>query len=495
VAYVSSWVDTYKQAGVEMNLYKHYGWHHNYKAFLLGDRIIGEDGSESPVVRASNLTVGSKIHAPFTNFTEAGSAAEWSRIFNLIYNRPNTEHYQFVALALMASPLVKLFDVSGWHGIPVAMTGDGGHGKTAVGRAACSIYGRGDAFIFQANSATINSVDPFVAGLQNLPCVFDELTGRDPRDVSGKLYALSNGGSRMRADQKGNLSAVNHEWDMIGQINGNTNITESMRVLEKTVSDASSVRVFEINITDQNGNKLFAGVNVQELLEELDGHHGVVGRMFLRYAMKHREKLREDFLTLRAKLGYESPTYDPKERFFIDLIATAIIAGRILTELGIIKFNLLKIQDWAIAHIMDMRLMRSETAYTVDEQVAALLSGLGGHILATKHVSKTGAEMPMDSFRIFGAVHARLVLGAGEERLIVSSRAIDEWCAKAGHQPRIFRRALKEAGYVKAGHPDKFTLTQGTNIPSTRERVIEFVYEKVSGIAISNEHLDVQVIA
>ena len=481
VAYTNSWLGSYKKAGVEMATFKHYGWHNNYETFLLGDQAINVDGSEHTVIRASNITKGSKLDEPFTNFKPEGSASEWGRIFCEIYNRPNTEHYQFVSLALMASPLVGLFDVTGWHGIPVAMTGEGGHGKTAVGRAACSIYGKGDSFVFQANSATSNAFDPFVAGLRNLPCVFDELTGRDPKQVSDKLYGLSNGGARMRADQRGNLSSVNHKWDMIGQINGNTNITESMRLLEKTVSDASSVRIFEINVGASNGSNLFDAINVPKMLEELEKHYGHVGRMLLKASMAERIKLREAFLKMRSKLGYESPNYDPRERFYIDLIATALIAGQLLKNMGIINFDLNRIKDWSIAHIMEMRIMRQETTYSVDEQVASLLSSLGGHILATKHINKTGVELPMDAFRINGSIHARLVLGANEERLIVSSRVVDEWCTKNGVQPRIFRKNMKESGYLKAGASDRFTLSQGTNIPSTRERVLEFVYSKVSG--------------
>lgn len=481
MSYVQSWLEKFKQTGVEINTFKHYGWHDEFQSFLLGDRILLKDGSENPVVRATNITPGSRIHTDFTNFHSQGSPSQWAGIFNDIYNRPGAEHYQFAALALMSSPLVALFSVDTWHGIPVAFTGEGGHGKTSLGMAACSIYGRGSSFVFDTKNSTMNAFDPYVGGLRNLPCVLDELTGRDPRQVSDKLYALSNGGGRERADQKGNMSAVRHKWDLNGLITGNTNITESMHQLERNQADASAVRVFEVTITADNGRNLFNGINVPEMLNELQEHYGEIGRIFLRASMMERMKIRDSFLKLRGKLGYESKTYDPRERFFIDLIATAIIGGQMLKNMGYIHFDLARIRDWAMSHIMEMRLMRTESTMTAEDQLAAFFGSLGGHMLYTKDISRSVVETPMDSHRLYGDVRARIATNS--QRAIVSSRAMDEWCSNAGVQPRLFRKQLRDSGYIKIGAPEKFTLAIGTNLPSVQERVVEFVYDKVINAA------------
>lgn len=481
MAYTQAWLEKFKQTGVEINTFKHYGWHDDYTSFLLGDRLLMKDGTENPVIRATNITPGSRIHTDFTNFTSAGSAQQWSGIFNDIYNRPGAEAYQFASLALMASPLVALFDVDGWNGIPVAFTGEGGQGKTSVGMAACSIYGRGKSFVFDTKNSTMNAFDPFVGGLHNLPCVLDELTGREPHQVSDKLYALSNGGGKDRADQKGNMSAIRHSWQLIGLITGNTNITESMHQLEKQRADASAVRIFEVTITAQNGSKLFEGVNVPEQLNMLQLHYGIIGREFLKLSMFERVKLRDAFLKMRSKFGYESATYEPRERFFIDLIATAHIGGIILKNMGYIQFDLKRVQEWAMNHIMEMRLMRSESTYSIDDQLAAFFGSLVGHMLYTKDISRSVVESPMDSHRLYGDVKARVAAQA--QRLIVSSRAMDEWCTKMGVQPRAFRKQLKESGYLKPNAPEKFTLAVGTNLPSAQERVVEFVFDKVINAA------------
>jgi hypothetical protein len=484
MAYVQSWLEKFKQSGVEINTFKQYGWQDNFQSFLFGDRLMMKDGTENTIIRATNITPGSRIHTDFTNFIAQGSATEWAGIFNDIYNRPGAEHFQFTALALMVSPLVALFDVDGWNGIPVALTGEGANGKTSLGRAACSIYGRGESFVFDTKNSTMNAFDPFVAGLNNMPCVLDELTGRDPKQVSDKLYGLSNGGGRDRADQKGNMSAVRHKWKLIGLITGNTNITESMHQLEKERADASAVRVFEILITAQNGAKLFEGVNVPEMLNRLSEHFGVIGREFTKASMYDRIKLREAFLKVRSKLGYESKTYEPRERFFIDLIATVVVGSKILKAMGYVHFELEKVKDWAMSHIMEMRLMRSESVYTAEDQLAAFFGSLVGHIVYTKDINRTHIENPMESYRLIGDVKARIAIGKGNERVIVSSRALDEWCTKAALQPRVFRKQLRERGYIKADAPEKFTLTLGTNLPSAQERVVEFIPEKVINVAV-----------
>lgn len=481
MAYTSSWLEKFKQTGVEINTYKHYGWHDNYEAFLFGDRLMRKDGSESTIIRATSITAGSRLDTDFRNFTHQGSAKEWAGIFNDIYNRPGAEPYMFASLALMASPLVALFEVDDWNGIPVAFTGDGGQGKTSVGMAACSIYGRGKSFVFDTKNSTMNAFDPFVAAMGNLPCVLDELTGREPIQMSDKLYALSNGGGRDRADQKGNLSAVRHSWKLISLITGNTNITESMHRLEKQRADASAVRIFEVTITAENGAKLFHGINVQEMLSRLHEHYGLIGRQFVKLSMFERAKLREAFLNLRRKLGYESTSYDTRERFYIDLIATAHIGGIILKNMGYIQFDLKRVQEWAMNHINELRVMRAESFYTADDQLASFFATLVGHMIYTKDISRTVVEAPMDNHRLTGDIKARIATNA--RRVIVSSRAMDEWCAKANIPPRIFRKQLRELGYIKANAPEKFTLGSGTNIPSVQERVVEFEYDKVINAA------------
>lgn len=481
--YLMDWLASYKRHNIEINTYKHYGWHKDFTGFLFGDRMLNSDGTEVSVIRASNMSGGNKLDEPFANAVETGSVAEWSRLFNLIYNRKGAEHYQFTALALLSSPIVGLVNLDQFKGIPIAMTGDGGSGKTSLAMAACAAYGKPSAFLFEATSATINSFDPFIAGLKHLPCVLDELTGRDPKQVSDKLYALCNGGSRPRADQKGNLSNVNHSWNLISFITGNTNITESMRQLEKTRADASMVRIFEIFI-DKNANaKLFKDLDVAATLKQLFEHTGGAGRMFVKALMEDPEKVRAAFMNTRERLMRDVPNYDTRERFYIDLITTAIVGGRIWKALGLIEFDLKAVEVWAVKHIMDLRAIRAEHLSSTDEQVGSLLGWLAGSILVTKGMTRGAVEPAIETVRFNGVAKARMVIGAGQERFIVAARALKEWCGENGVSYRVFINTLTDAGYIKVGSPDKATITMGTNVAGTQERVVEFVYEKVSGAA------------
>lgn len=482
-AYMADWLGAYKQHGIEINTFKHYGWHHNHSCFLFGDRMITPDGSERQVIRASNLKTGSKIREGFSDFTATGNEEDWIRIFNLIYNRNGAEHYQFTAIALMSSPLIGLLDLEGFKGIPVALTGDSGIGKTSVGKAAASAYGRPDAFTLEANSATINAFDPFVAGVQSMPCILDELTGRDPKQVSDKLYSLSNGESRARASVDGTMSGVRHTWRLVALITGNTNITESMRQLEKTRADASMVRIFEIFVNKEDSARLFADLDVQAHLDQLFRHSGHVGRKFVLYAMKHKHDIREDFIRVRERLMKKIPDYDTKERFFLDLIAVTVLAGKILTELGAIQFDLKRVEAWALNHILELREIRADYLTSTDDLVGNLIGWLHGNILVTKGMSKGHTEPALESVRLLGPTKARMVVGSGQERFLVSARAVKEWCSENNTSYRGFLQALKNAGYLRDGAPDRAVLTMGTQYPSNQERVLEFVYEKVSGVA------------
>jgi hypothetical protein len=156
------------------------------------------------------------------------------------------------------------------------------------------------------------------------------------------------------------------------------------------------------------------------------------------------------------------------------------MGGRIFKQLGYINFNIENVRDWALNHIVEMRSMRTESSYSTEDRVAQFISSLNGHILVTKHFDRATQESPLDGYMLRGEVKARMAINS--RKLIVSYKAFEEWC-KDTHVPVMaMRRELVAEGFLVNGADNRQTITKGTTLPSGQQRVLEFVFDRVSGM-------------
>lgn len=473
IDYTHQWLEQYKALSIETQMFKEFGWHMDGTAFLIGDNLITQ-AAESKVILSEGISLNLR---KLTGEGYKGSDKEWARIFNYIYNRPGAEAYQFTAMGLLAAPLVGILGVKDWHGIPIALTGASSQGKSAVGAAACSAYGVPEAFFLAGANATAASFDPHIGTLHNLPVVFDEVTGREAEVVSKKLYSVSTGESRDRATNTGKASDVKFTWNTISLITGNTNLMDSLARLDLNQADASQVRVFEYIMPPDALKTVFPNVDAQTLIFDDLGtkHYGSVGRVAIREMMRQRQHLCSEFEKYRKLFGQKSSTYDPKERFYVDLIATAYVGAKLFRELGYLEFDIANVKDWALDHMIYMRSARTENLATPEDRLAQFLATLYGNIMVTKYTNQ-GLEAPMEAFPIRGEIKARMA--TSERKFYVSYAAFEAWCYENKTHSASFRKELTAQGFI-VPDIDRISLTKNTSFPSSRQRVIAFDYDKV----------------
>lgn len=479
VTYLEGFRNKLQRASVELKLHKRLGWYsdvEDFDSFVIGTDVIRKNGKDGKISLDEEIKFNRDI---YTGNLWRGSDLEWARLLNLAYNREGAQPYQFAIMAALSSPIVGLLGVDQWHGIPVGLTGPSGQGKTTVAKAALMAYGPVKMCMFEARNATDKSPDAFLGVNHNLPVVLDEYTGKDPGIVANHLYAMSTGSGRTRLNQKGNISEVTHTWDMIQVITGNSNINETMNLLAKSEGTAGQVRVFEYMFQGHETSTIFKDDDIQNIIEhQMSQHYGVAGRNALRYMMNHVSEIKEDFERLRKKYGFEAHGYDSKERYFVDLIATTEIGGKIFAKLGYIQWDVDKVISWARDHMVNLRNLRTSQVSSVDDKIALFLGTLVGHTLVTKTYGRTN-ELPMESFPIRGEVKARMAIT--DKKFYVSAAAFNTWCTAYGIQPSYLRTELFNDKFITSTEDTRMTLTKGTNIPSTNQRVVEFYFDKISG--------------
>ena len=467
--------------GLEAQAYNQFGWHDG--KFVMGTAAIGSSSTD-PVFLGDKIP--SDLNKPFG---EKGTIKGWVDLIDHIYNRKGAEPYQFMICAAFGAPLISLADSDLWHGIPIALTGEGGIGKTTTCLAACSMYGSPDNFFISTNEmgSTMNALLTRVGVMRHLPLVLDEMTGRTTQDVQGMLYALSNGRPKERNRSDGSLIDGNSTWDTFTFITGNMNITSMLSQLDRHRSEATQLRCFEISLDDSFNTKVFGQINAKDVIENqlLANNHGLAGKRYLAYVAKNKDKIAKALIKTRSKLSPEGRE-ETRERFYMDAIATAIVGGNIAKRLGLINFDMNAILGWAKRHVATLRTTRANNISTVHDMLGQFLSSLHGRTVVTDSIGdgRRGMVFEVDPREVRNPV-ARIA--RGDERFLVSMRYMTDWCAENNVNAKWFRDQLLSSGYLiaQAGDPTpglvKMNLFKGTSVPSAQIRCLEFDYSSVMG--------------
>lgn len=487
--HVQNFTKSLKDSGTQIRTYHSLGWHNNYEEFLLGSEALCSSGVVSPIMLSSGFAEGaSALDSLAAPLGVAGTVREWSEAVDAVYNREHVEPYQFLFYAAFGAPLVALLGNDEWHGIPIAVTGESGLGKTAVCSAAISIYGDPRRMKLDVSNmgATMLSVQNILSKAKNLPLIFDEVTGRDPEQLRDLMYSVANGRKKTRSTASGSTTVATDRWYTQVFVTGQNNLHGELHKLKAAERDAVKLRVFESSMDRATFDAAFKGINsFDDVGGKFSQLYGAVGRQYLLWVMKNRESVVEGLNRLMSK--YAPSGSDSAKRFYIWLVVTALLGGKIATKLGYLNFDYDNIKTWAFKQIDVLSADIAETAGSLDDQMADFVNWLlDGRTIVTKHFgdSRTAEELPVLPIR--NTVRARIA--RDERRFLVSLVGAREWCAKVGVDFNKFKRDITTAGYRKESIIDKAYLGQGTpyrNVP--QQRCWEISYAKTSNMGFDAE--------
>lgn len=462
---------------LETEAYKSFGW--QGEKFVIGTTAL-TGSSEEPVFLSERCP--SDAHS---DFGVAGTSQDWSRLVNEVYNRPGAEPYQFLFCAAFGAPLISLAGSDLWHGIPIALTGEGGLGKTTTCMAACSMYGQPGRFSISTNElgSTVNALISRVGLMKNLPLVMDEMTGRTTDELQGMLYALSNGKPKERNRPDGSLIDSGARWDTTAFITGNMNITAMLNQLDRNRAEATQLRCFEIPLEAEYNRQVFEGMNAKDLVENrlLAQNYGAAGREYLQFVIKNRDSVGRQLQKLRAQLAPTSQD-ETRERFYLDAIATALVGGAIARKMGLIDFDLKAVKKWAMQHVRSLRTNRQAAMVTVEDYLGAYLNSLHGRTVVTDKFNdarRNGPVFEVDPKEVRNPV-ARVT--HSDKWFLVSHSHFMQWCSENNVHAKWLKDELDKRGFLAHNlAPARYraSLFKGTSLPSTQIRVLEFDFDSL----------------
>jgi hypothetical protein len=471
-----------RTSGVDTSTYTSFGWYG--EDFIIGNKRIRPTGKVEEIFLSDNIP--SELRG---SLGEAGTVDEWVRLINEIYNRPNAEPFQFVILCALAAPLVHLCNSDSHHGLPVALTGESGNAKTVTSAVACSVFGDPRRFVIQANEegTTLRALLKRVNTFRHLPMVLDEITGRAAEELQGMLFALANGKPKLRLRSDGNEIDPGQAWATNTFVTGNLSIMRLLATSDRSKAAATQVRCFEIPLRADYLSKTFGDINAKQLVEnDLLGHnYGTVGMKYLKAVVKNRKKIMAQLTRARTQFKPTSVD-DTRERFYNDLVATAMVAGQIAQQLGLVQFDLKAVHKWARAHMSSLRTTRSSSLDTSQDYMQAFLSRMARHTLLTETF---GGRKGGQRENIQAPQFEMLARNATKDRrMLVTVKAFKDWCREQNVNEQWLQEQWVNGGMIEMAMP-RVRIGQGTSYYSVPVTCIEINYAVIDSLASKPNHL------
>ena len=493
-AYLRDQLDALMRNVEEVNTLTTFGWKDNEDSFLLGDRLIHKDGSVRRVLVGGGA---SKFAPAFSNVN--GSREKYAEALNFLYNREGVEHFQYAICSGWGSVLTPFSGEELFNGLLVALRGgDSGKGKTTACFA--SMYAFGDAKEMTRHSKdgfTYNALWSFLGTFNNVPVLLDELTNMDPEMFSDLAYGVSNGQGKLRMTSKGGSVqfADTITWQFSPFITGNKDF-HGLLASTQANSQAEAVRLIQINVDSYPRIKLHDDDGqeaelVRQCVDTMKANRGAAGEALIQHVAQHTRSLMTELRTVGNDLASHLP--GPKYRFYRAHAACTLVIARVARDLGIIDFDLQRLQNFTIALLQQLaEQVTTMNTVTMEEAFNRMMADLTPRILVTDTYrdkrSKRGPESPRN--RVNGAIAGRYVLGRPDEpehagHIMLNQRDVRDWCTKNRVDYEALLNQLSADGAL-VNRSEKLTLTRGTDVPSIQARCIV-----VDAYKIDKDHLTI----
>lgn len=319
------------------------GWTEEFKSFVLGGNEYMADGT---VQHCPTSPISKNV---VKHIRSAGEYSMWKQCIQM-FNDPGYEWHAFSVLCGFASPLMALTNV---NGVTLSLFSEGpGTGKTGALYGNLSIWGKPD--VLAVNEATPNALMQRMITSKNISFGLDEQTNSDGKVISNLLYNISSGTPKLRM-----MASTNQERETQFNTNLIALVTTNKRVrsmLEeyKANSSAENVRILEPEIMMPNtpGYELTTERG-KAMIDPLKSNFGWAGPEYVSYLYKIGLDSIRRMIDLEYIKVADTYSKNSEYRFLSNLLASTRIAGEIVNEMGLLKFDLDRIFNVVGSEMID----------------------------------------------------------------------------------------------------------------------------------------------
>lgn len=326
------------------NMRMQMGWTENKDAFVLGNYEIRPDGNEYPAPSSPYVKGIAKL------LERQGSYDVWKASANCL-NQEGFEVHAFVLLCGFGSVLMNMTSTTG---VTLCLTGPSGAAKTGALYGALSAWGNPKGL--SVFDATDNGFMQRYIGLHNLPFGLDEVSNREPKEISYMVHRISHGKGKIRLQASVNAERVMEmDASMIAIWTSNQSSYDKLEQFKED-PDGEAARLIEIDLSKPP--LLVAHPDMGEkIFDPFRHNYGWAGPDFVKHLYKNDksfEKSRQYMAQWKQKF-HDDFGHLTEYRFYENLIQSTMTAGEILRDAGIVKYDLLRIYNVMMHELISIR--------------------------------------------------------------------------------------------------------------------------------------------
>jgi hypothetical protein len=447
VAYVDSYLRQIQAQVAMRKSFNSMGWKQGFDQFILGKRAYKSDGL------AIDAGLSMKLAGALEGFVSKGELDTWVDMTAGL-NRPDAVAHAFCLLLGFGAPLLKF---TGYGGVTFNMMGRSGVGKSLMGNFALSIYGDPKPLALELDS-TKNSRLVRMCAYNNLPVYIDETTNIAADAVSELMYRQTSGKGREGLYRDGGLKGSG-EWSTFLITSANASYADKLQHV-KADSEAEMMRLFEFELTKLGQD--FAEY-MRRVGATLQNHYGVAGPKYIQGLVKHAADMKELVEKYTAEINTEISS-DGRDRFLVAGVACALAGGELAQLLGLIKFDLRPIREWACHQLRMSTWQATETRLDAVSFLGEFLDDTAGTrlVLSSCNIGvglDSGAAIKMPGFG--SSLTSRFELDT--RQAYVSRKAIHDYANKRKVMFLQLRKELTNRN-VLVNHDARKVLGAGTNL-------------------------------
>lgn len=420
VTYIQKLQETIKQRVHYVSL----GWKEDDKAFLVGDRLITQNGIHK-------AGMSSKVKQVLKGFDNRGSLEAWTKITAEL-DKPGREAYAFTVMLGFGAPLMKF---SRHDGLLCNIVGETGRGKSSIGEFMSSIYNDYDQSKSSMNS-TITARFAKLGVYGNLPLYIDEITLTDQKTLSELAYNIANGGAREKMTKESAFAEV-QKWKTIVLASSNRSIYEVLAAA-KLASSAEAARVFEYEFPDPTpeGKHLMTKI----ITPCIRKNYGVAGDAYLSWLVKQdKESLSVAIEKMADALELKSNSTGV-ERFWLEGAAASIVGSMGAYQQGVIAFNPARTIPWICKQVKANRGVSAEMSASAESLLARYLDETQGERLIVNLNEKINAIVVDKPISNNAMLTQRWEKHTG--LLWVNAAAVRKWLTDHGANAKLVQETL-----------------------------------------------------
>lgn len=438
MSYMSKYTNFIQRMMASTKTYPQLGWQDGGDVFVMPESAYSATGAKFPC----GVATGVKVAA--AGIQKAGSFEVWREVIDH-YSKPGWEAYAFGHLVGYAATLMRF---TPYHGAIVSLIGTSGVGKTTIAKTQNSIFGHPEEPMLRPQDTYLSRMARLGA-FNSLPVTYDEITEIPADQLSEFCYAITGGRGRRRLAQDGTMKEDNTQWCTILTSTSNASLLERLNTFKADAS-AESLRVFEYEV--MSPGTLSKSEVYKEIDDKLANNYGHAIDIWLNYVVPNSKSVSE---LVRAKIN-EFDSYvglSIRERYWSAVVGATLAAGEITNKLGLTKFNMSSVKEFAARTVRSLR-------GTVSENKRSSLSIL--QTFLNEHIPNTLTVTGVTSTYADNEPRNKIYVRIEKEFMYVERTVLRKWLSSISVDYATFKRDLMNDNIVIDTDAQK-RLGAGTN--------------------------------